>query len=65
MVKVPEPNETLPPVVPPPAKEAMLLLKVTKFKLAEATLASVIALFAERLLAAPACKVPALMFVAP
>jgi len=65
IVKVPDPKLTLPPVPPPPAKDAMLLLKVTKFKLAEATFAKTTALLAEKAFATCACKVPALIFVAP
>jgi len=62
---MPEPNETLPPVAPPPAKDAMLLLKVTKLKLAEATLAKTTALAFEKAFAAPAMKLPALILVVP
>ena len=65
MVKVPEPNVTLPPVPPPPAREAIELLKLFKFKIAEATLARLTALLAEKGFAAFAWKVPALMVVVP
>jgi len=65
IVKVPDPNETLPPVAPPPANDAILLLKLFKFKLAEATLARLTALLEEKAFAAPACKPPALIVVVP
>jgi len=65
MVSVPEPKVTLPPVLPPPASDAMLLLKLLRLSMAPATLAMLTALLAEKASAAPACKVPALTLVAP
>jgi len=65
MVKLPEPSVTLPPVEPPPASDAMLLLKLFKSRIAPATLERLTALLAEKAFAAPACKVPALICVVP
>ena len=66
IVNVPEPNVTLPPVEPPPASDAMLLLKLLRFNVVLAALASVTALLLEKEFAAPAWKVlPALTLVAP
>jgi len=56
---------TLPPVEPPPAREAIVLLKLLRSKLAPATFAKLTALLAEKAFAAPACKLPALICVVP
>jgi len=58
IVKVlPGPKLTISLVVPPPANDAMLLLKVPKTKVVgEAELARTTALFGEKLLAAPAAN---------
>jgi len=65
IVKLPEPNVTLPPVDPPPASDATLLLKLFKSRVAPATFARLTALLAEKAFAAPACNSPALISVVP
>jgi len=65
MVNTLAPRVTLPPVVPPPASEEMVLLKPLRSRVAPATFARLTALLAENALVAPAWKVPALILVAP
>ena len=70
-VSVPLPRMTLPPVVPPPVREPIWVLKPARFKLAVAMLAMVTAELlpkAPLTLATettPAVSVPALTVVAP
>jgi len=65
IVKLPEPSTTLPPVDPPPASDATVLLKLFKLRIAPATFAKLTALTDEKALAALACNVPALTLVVP
>src|SRR5439155_1507480 len=64
-VRVPEPNVTLPPVPPPPASDAMELLKLFRSRMAAAAFARLTALLGENELAAPARNVPEVMVVVP
>jgi len=65
IVRLPEPSVTLPPVVPPPASDAMLLSKLLRSSVAPATFARLTALLAEKASTAPACNLPALICVVP
>ena len=65
MVNVPDPNVTLPPVVPPPDREAMLTLTLFRLSVVLAAFASVTAVALGNALAIPSVTVPALMVVAP
>jgi len=56
---------TLPPVAPPPASDATVLLKLFKLRIAPATFAKLTALPAEKAFVALACNLPALTLVVP
>ena len=65
VVNVPEPSETLPPVVPPPEREAIVSLKLLRSKITAAVLSRLIALLSAITPDAPNCKVPAVKVVVP
>ena len=64
-VSVAEPSVTLPPVLPPPASEPMLLLKLARSSVAPLTFARLTAEFEPNARVLPALSVPPLNVVAP
>ena len=64
-VSVAEPRVTLPPVLPPPASEPMLLLKLASARVAPLISANTIAELLPKARVLPACKVPAETVVVP
>ena len=64
-VSVAVPRVTLPPVVPPPLRESIVLLKFVRFRTAPETLERVTAEFDPKALVDPACRAPAVTTVGP
>src|SRR5579862_8446464 len=65
VVSVPEPKVTLPPVVPPPARDPIALLLLLRLRVTPAVLAKLTSELPEKAFTAPACNTPTFTVVVP